>query len=126
MGIVTERDIIRGVVAKSIDPAATKVEQIMTQHVISCKLDTSAAKAQKIMAEHGIRHLPIVEDGIPVGMISSRDVLAHQLSATLTMATRQLQILQDLEEAHPGITSLKKDAGGRIILDEPEWLRNSA
>jgi signal-transduction protein with cAMP-binding, CBS, and nucleotidyltransferase domain len=126
LGIVTERDIIRGIVAKSISPKATKVEQIMTRHVVSCALDTTVAKAQKMMAEHGIRHLPIVEDGIPVGMISSRDVLAHQLSATRTIATQQLRTLQDLEEAHPGITALKKDAGGRVILDDPEWMQSSA
>jgi CBS domain-containing protein len=115
-GILTERDIITQVVARSRNPAGTVVGEVMAREVICCDRDTSISKAQRIMAEYGIRHLPIVEDGVPVGMISSRDVLAHMLSTAQAVVQRQAEVLRELERQHPGITSLRKDASGRIIF----------
>ena len=116
VGILTERDVMNEVVAKSRNPATTTVLQVMTRELISCAQGTPIAKAQRIMAEHGIRHLPVVRDGVPVGMISSRDVMAHQLSAARSLARRQTKILQSLETEHPGITKLEKDKAGRIVF----------
>lgn len=116
IGILSERDIISKVVSKAKNPAATPVEEVMTSNVISCGLDMEVAKAQRIMAERGIRHLPIVEDGVPVGMISSRDVMAHELSTTRAVVRRQSRLLKDLESEHPGITHIQTDLAGRIIF----------
>jgi signal transduction histidine kinase len=78
-GICTERDVIRCLATISASPKQVRVGEIMTRQIISCSMDTSIAKAQLIMAAHGIRHLPVVEHGRPVGMISSRDILASKL-----------------------------------------------
>jgi|GEM_PF-467120 len=115
-GILTERDIVKSVVAKAMNPEETLVKQIMTFEVVYCGLDTSISKAQQIMAEHGIRHLPIIEEGAPVGMISSRDILAHQLSAVKAIARKQRKVLQELEKQHPGITQLEVDNRGRVVI----------
>jgi CBS domain-containing protein len=116
VGIVSERDIIAKVVAKGRDPSQATVGEIMTGEVVFCTLETQISRAQRIMAEYGIRHLPIVEDGVPVGMISSRDVMAHELSASKEVIQRQNRILQDLECEHPGITHVDTDPAGRIIM----------
>ena len=115
-GIVSERDIISKVVAKGRNPSEATVGEVMTSEVIFCTLETQISRAQRIMAEYGIRHLPIVEDGVPVGMISSRDVMAHELSASKEVIQRQNRILQDLECEHPGITHVDTDPAGRIIM----------
>jgi CBS domain-containing protein len=115
-GIISERDIIAKVVAKGLNPAEVTVGEVMTSEVISCTLETQISRAQRVMAEYGIRHLPIVEDGVPVGMISSRDVMAHELSTTKEVIQRQNRILQDLECEHPGITHVDTDPAGRIIM----------
>ncbi|KKL73316.1 hypothetical protein LCGC14_2076140, partial [marine sediment metagenome] len=73
-GILSERDIVRQVVAAAKNPAAVTVGSIMTREVVSCNLATPLSQARQLMAQHGVRHLPIVEGGVPVGMISSRDV----------------------------------------------------
>ena len=115
-GIVTERDIVRKVVAVSADPQTTAVSQIMTRDVVSCAMQTPVSRAQQLMARHGMRHLPVLDDGVPVGMVSIRDIMTHELSATRAIARKQSHILQELETVHPGITDLKRDAIGRIVI----------
>ena len=116
VGIVTERDIIDKVVAKTSDPLSICVSAIMTPKVISCSMQTEIPKARKLMARHGTRHLPIIEGTAAVGMISSRDIMAHELSATRAIVRKQSQVLTELEQSHPGITKLQKDSGGRIVI----------
>jgi len=116
LGILTERDVINLVVASSRNPAGTPVQEVMTREVISCLPETTVTKAQRIMAQYGIRHLPIIEEGVAVGMISTRDVMAHQLSEAENLARRQSEILNDLESEYPGITKLRRDGSGRIVL----------
>jgi CBS domain-containing protein len=116
IGIVTERDILGKVVATCASPALTKVTAVMTPKVIACGWDTTITKAQQIMAGNGIRHLPIVDDGVLVGMISSRDILAHQLSAARAIVREQSKFIQELEMEYPGITSIRKDHSGRVVI----------
>ena len=80
IGVVTERDIMSRLVARSADPAGTPVSDIMTTDVMSCGPDTPLPDAQELLVRHRIRHLPIVNDGMPIGMVSSRDVMAYNLS----------------------------------------------
>jgi CBS domain-containing protein len=116
-GVVSERDIIRKVVGRSANPAKTAVADIMNSDVIACRMDTSIGRAQRLMTGHGIRHLPIIEDGVPLGMISSRDILAYRLSRTKAIARQQSQILDHLERKHPEIAEWHRDATGRIIIN---------
>jgi diguanylate cyclase (GGDEF)-like protein len=94
-GIVTERDILAKVINKVSSPDHLFVRDIMTTDVISCTMDTPAVKVEQLMAERRIRHVPIVENGVPVGMVSSRDIIAHQLSSNEAMksAAEQLAML---------------------------------
>lgn len=78
-GIISERDIVNRVIASSKDLATTTVAEIMTSEVVSCCPDTPASEASAIMAERGIRHLPIVENGVVLGMVSMRDLMGKQL-----------------------------------------------
>jgi len=116
VGILTERDIINKVLAAPLDPAVTRVADVMTRSIVSCRLDTSVSQARHIMAAHGIRHLPIMEDGMPVGMISSRDILCHELTKARAIVARQSRLLHDLERAHPGISQLRRDPAGRVVI----------
>ena len=120
VGILTERDVISHVVAKSRDPSTARVRDIMTKQVICCTFATDVASAQKLMAQHQVRHLPIVEQHKPVGMISSRDIMVHQLSTTRAIAARQSRVLKEIEQTYPGITEIKRTRQGRIVLDEED------
>ncbi len=94
-GVVTERDMLAKVMTKSLSPDKLSVRDIMTADVISCIMDTPIAKVEQLMAEHKIRHIPIVEDAVPIGMVSSRDLIDYQLSSNKAMknAAEQLAML---------------------------------
>ena len=78
-GIVTERDIVSRAVASSMNLEKTTITEIMTPRVVSCSVGTPASKAREIMATNGIRHLPVVDDGVVVGILSARDLMGQQL-----------------------------------------------
>lgn len=76
IGIVTERDMTRRVVAKGLDPKKTQLSEIMTKNPDTLAPDDSAFDALELMQARNYRHLPVVEDGKCVGMVSVRDLYA--------------------------------------------------
>ena len=79
IGIFTERDILTKVVAAQRDPVRTTVAELMTTAVISCNLDTPIAECKQMMSKRRIRHLPVVEGGKLVGVVTSGDISAREL-----------------------------------------------
>jgi len=74
-GIVSERDYARKVVLLGRSSAETPVWQIMTAPVITVSLETSVQDCMRIVTERRIRHLPVVEHGRVLGMISIGDLV---------------------------------------------------
>jgi CBS domain-containing protein len=72
-GIVTERDLVN-LVADGLDPASTSVGDRMSTNLDTVEPRTDIAEAAEHMARLRIRHLPVVEDGALVGIISIRDL----------------------------------------------------
>ena len=80
VGIFTERDILRRVVAAGRDAATTRVGEVSTTDLVTCVPETSVEECGAIMTTRRIRHLPVVDaDGLH-GVVSSGDVLAHQVA----------------------------------------------
>jgi CBS domain-containing protein len=77
VGIITERDVIRAI-AEGVDVSSAPVGEHMSRGPTSVELETSVPKAASIMLDLGTRHLPVVEGGRVVGMVSSRDLLVEQ------------------------------------------------
>lgn len=75
-GIMTERDIAARVVAQARNPDITLVSEVMTPDPDTLSPGDMAASALRMMREHNYRHLPVVENGRPVGMVSIRDLYA--------------------------------------------------
>jgi CBS domain-containing protein len=73
IGIVTERDLTRAVAGR-VHTSEARVREWMTSDPITLSPDASAAEAAKIMLDNGFRHVPIVEEGRAVGIVSIRDV----------------------------------------------------
>lgn len=78
-GIFTERDGLCRVLAGSLDPDTTRVEQVMTRDVTTVPPTRELLYALHLMQENSFRHLPVVDDGVPMGMLSLRDALDFEL-----------------------------------------------
>jgi CBS domain-containing protein len=79
-GVVTERDMMRRVIAQRRDPAATEVRAVMTSPVVTCAPGTTVEEAAAVMTNRRIRHLPVQEGGRLVGLITIGDLLAFQVA----------------------------------------------
>jgi len=75
IGILTDTDLVRRVVAVGADPLTTTVEQIMSAPIASIEGNRTLLDANDLMAEQHIRHLGITKDEKMVGMISVRDLV---------------------------------------------------
>lgn len=78
-GIVTERDYLRGIVLAGRTSKETRVHEIMTSRLVVVHPDTSVEEAMAIMTDRRIRHLPVVDAGRLVGIVSIGD-LVKQIS----------------------------------------------
>ncbi|HJN89486.1 MAG TPA: CBS domain-containing protein [Verrucomicrobiota bacterium] len=80
VGIISERDYTRKVVLKDRSSKSTKVSQIMTRKVAQVDPEANQEKCMDIMGKSRIRHLPVVENGKVLGVISSTDLLLLTVS----------------------------------------------
>lgn len=73
-GMFTERDVLKRVVGGDLDPRTTPITQVMSANVISVQPDTTVQEVMDIFAEKRCRHLPVLQDGRLVGLVSIGDV----------------------------------------------------
>lgn len=80
VGILSERDIIKRVLVKNLDPKQTKVDKVMTRELVVATADENEESCLKKMKAANCRHLPIVSGDVLIGVISLRDLLQIELS----------------------------------------------
>jgi CBS domain-containing protein len=79
-GMFTERDVVRRVVMKGLDPKTTPVAEVMTKSVITVRETTDRPSVLKLMNEHYIRHLPVVDEaGRVLTIVSMRQLLRAEV-----------------------------------------------
>ena len=79
VGIFTERDALCRVLANSLDPGVTSVGEVMTRNPQTIGPDRPLGHALIRMQEGGFRHLPVLEGGCLLGVVSARDALGPEL-----------------------------------------------
>ena len=79
-GIISERDYTRKVILKNRSSSKTKVSEIMTSNLKTANPSQSLDECMVIMSHNHIRHLPVVEDGKAVGILSIMDVVKNIIS----------------------------------------------
>jgi len=75
VGILTDTDMVRRVVAAGVDTLTTTAEKIMSAPILTIEEDKTVLDFSDLMANTHIRHLGVTQDGKLVGMISARDIL---------------------------------------------------
>jgi len=91
VGVFTERDALFRVLAEGRDTRTTRLADVMTRNPTTIHPDRPFPEALHIMYEGGFRHVPVVEDGRPVGMVSARDALGPELEDFVYEMLRQEQ-----------------------------------
>lgn len=76
VGILTEQDIARKVVAQGREGAATLVKEIMSREVVHIEPPEDLHKAVELMGQNGIKHLPVISNGKLQGIITFKDIIA--------------------------------------------------
>jgi CBS domain-containing protein len=92
VGVFTERDALFRVVAEGRDGQTTRLADVMTRNPQTIHPDKPFAHALQMMHGGSFRHVPVVEDGRPVGMVSARDALGPELEAFVYELLRQEHI----------------------------------
>ena len=85
-GIISERDIVRGLQKAGADLLDSPVRELMTEDVFTCVATDRAAGIMAVMVSRHLRHVPVLEDERFVNMISIRDLLQLRLKEVQTEA----------------------------------------
>lgn len=81
IGIFSERDLLKRVVAEGRDPAKTLVGEVMTPEPLVVKPNETIEHCMIVMKQHSFRHLPVCDGSRMVGIVSLRDIMLHDLEA---------------------------------------------
>ncbi|MFW5641960.1 MAG: CBS domain-containing protein [Roseicyclus sp.] len=90
IGILSERDIVRELAQGGAACLSRGVDTVMTSEIVGCRLSDSSDTVLAAMTERRFRHMPVIEAGEMVGLISIGDVVKAQL-ATLAMEKDALE-----------------------------------
>jgi len=143
VGIITETDIIKRVVVRGLDPATTKIGDVMSSNVITAPSETTVPAAAKLMEEKRIKKLPIVDDGRLKGIVTNTDLVKSMRYTLIEMKAAEPDLLESPSEydLKPGLTYLVEEpkpyesfkmfvdkvkhgmVGLCITRSKPEWVR---
>ncbi len=79
-GIVSERDIVRAVAEQGAAALHQSVSNVMTKNVMTCAEASTIDQLMAVMTQGRFRHVPVIEDGALVGIISIGDVVKHHIA----------------------------------------------
>ena len=85
-GVISERDVVRGLADRGAAVLALRVGELMTRQVVTCSSRDSVKQAMAAMTRGRMRHLPVVDAGRLVGIISIGDVVKNRLDEMATEA----------------------------------------
>lgn len=88
-GIFTERDALFRVIARGLDVHTTRLAEVMTAEPRTVDPTKSYGYALVMMQENGFRHAPVIENGKPIGIVSSRNAMDPELEEFLSEANRR-------------------------------------
>jgi len=80
VGIFSERDLMKRVVAEGRDPRSTCMAEVMTDDPLTINMNEELANCMALMRRHNFRHLPVCHEGQLIGIVSLRDILLQDLN----------------------------------------------
>ncbi len=95
-GVFTERDALYRVIAGGLDARMTLLADVMTRNPETIHPDRPFVEALHLMHQRGFRHVPVVENGQPIGMVTARDALGPELEDFVYAMLHQDQVAEVL------------------------------
>lgn len=89
VGILTERDVVFRVIALGLDAETTRLNDVMTTAPKTLDPNKSYGHALLLMQENGFRHVPVIENGRPIGIVSSRNAMDPDLEEFVSEVRRR-------------------------------------
>lgn len=96
VGIVTERDVVRKLCLRGLNPTTTPVREIMTERVLYVRPEQTVEECMALMTDKHVRHLPVLEDGRILGIVSIRDVVAAVIDQKSFIITQLENYIYDI------------------------------
>ncbi|MFN3471343.1 MAG: putative nucleotidyltransferase substrate binding domain-containing protein [Aquificaceae bacterium] len=102
LGIITERDVLKKVLAKGLRPEEVKLKDVATFPLVWIESKSTLYDAMVLMARHGIRKLLIKKDGEPVGVLEDRDLIAYESKNAVLLIKEidKAKTVEDLRYLH--------------------------
>jgi CBS domain-containing protein len=97
LGIISERDVVRGLAEHGSQILGVPVAELMTRHVVSCRPTDTVKHVMAEMTKRRVRHLPVLADGVLCGIVSIGDVVKNRLEE-IEMETN---VLREAYIGHP-------------------------
>jgi CBS domain-containing protein len=79
LGIISERDIVRGMANQGQGTTRLPAERLMTRDLVTVTRTTAVAEAMELVTRHRVRHLPVIEGGELVGLVSIGDLVKARI-----------------------------------------------
>ena len=123
VGIITDRDIVVRCIAEGRDATETNVEDILTEDLTTIEPDADVEEAARLMSERQIRRLPVVEDGMLVGVVSLGDIAIKEMdeqpaSAALEGVSRGVKQERGRPAGEPGRGKSGKTQSASLAEEE--------
>ena len=96
VGIFSERDLVHGLAQFGETLPDLPVGEVMTQDIVTCELKDRVRSAMELMTTHRIRHLPVKDNGVIVGIVSIGDLVR----ALIDEKELEVEVLRDLARSH--------------------------
>lgn len=101
VGIFSERDLLQRVAAAGLDFDRTRLAEVMTAQPATVDASTAVVKALEVMQDGGFRHLPVMQEGQPIGIVSMRDIPPEYWIMRQNWVTAQRTNGQDPDASAP-------------------------
>jgi len=75
VGLLSERDVVKAIAMRGCDLMTMRVGELMSRNLVTCSVEDDMDRAMMLMNRHHFRHLPVLDDGELVGILSIRDTL---------------------------------------------------
>ncbi len=125
VGIITETDLNKRIVAQAKDPRKVKVEEVMSSPMVFCKPNDDIALVVEKMKKHKIKRIPVIEKGKIVGIVTNTDIAraSPELMDILNFRLKMRSYLPSIKESSTtGICDVCGEYSDDLKFEDGEWV----